>query len=85
MVEKGCDEEYAKRESEKFWNFYESKNWKVGKEKMSVWKSACTNWIKNNADRNTNQKGKPSKIDNIRQSSETTQEVDYNKVYTDGK
>jgi hypothetical protein len=84
MVEKGCDYDYAKRESEKFWNFYESKNWKVGKEKMSVWKSACTNWIKNNNTSALGSKNKPSKIDNIRQSSDETQEVDYNKVY-DGK
>lgn len=83
MIEKGCTNDYAKRESEKFWNFYESKNWKVGKEKMSVWKSACSNWIKNNQ-QNQSKSTKTTKIDNIRQSAEQTSEIDYNKVY-DGK
>jgi len=86
MLEKNCTSVYAIRESEKFWNFYESKNWKVGKEKMSVWKSACSNWIKNNTANTSGVKNnKPSKIDNIRQSSENTDTVDYNKIYSDEK
>ena len=36
-------------EAENFWHFYESKNWMVGKNKMSVWKSALTRWIKNSS------------------------------------
>lgn len=31
-------------EAEKFWNFYESNGWKVGKNKMKSWKSAATGW-----------------------------------------
>lgn len=34
--------------AEDFVLFYESKNWMVGKTKMSNWKSAATRWVKNN-------------------------------------
>lgn len=37
--------EFCKNEAEKYWNFYESKNWYVGKNKMKKWKAAATNWI----------------------------------------
>ena len=37
-------------ESEKFWNFYESKGWMVGKNKMKKWHSSASNW--NKRDRN---------------------------------
>lgn len=33
---------------EHFYDFYESKNWMVGKNKMKCWKSATNNWIRNN-------------------------------------
>lgn len=32
-------------EANKFFNFYESKNWYVGKNKMVKWKSAASGWI----------------------------------------
>lgn len=35
-----------KVEAEKFWNYYDSNGWKVGKNKMKNWKSAATGWIK---------------------------------------
>lgn len=35
----------AKLEAEKFVNFYESKNWYVGKNKMKSWKGAAANWM----------------------------------------
>lgn len=35
-----------KIEAEKFWNYYESNGWKVGKNKMKNWKSAASGWIK---------------------------------------
>jgi hypothetical protein len=40
----------AKHEAEKFWNFYESKGWMVGKNKMKNWHSAAANWM---SDKNT--------------------------------
>ena len=30
--------------AESFWNFYESKGWMVGKNKMKSWKSAVATW-----------------------------------------
>lgn len=35
-------------EAEKFWNFYDSKNWMVGKNKMKKWQSAASGWITRN-------------------------------------
>ena len=32
-------------EAQKFYNFYESKNWMIGKNKMGCWESACSNWL----------------------------------------
>lgn len=49
-------------ESKTFFDFYESKNWMVGKNKMSNWKSAISGWInrsKNNFKNNSNGKSNP--------------------------
>lgn len=35
----------AKKEAEKFKNYYESNGWMVGKNKMKKWKAAISNWI----------------------------------------
>lgn len=35
-------------DAERFCNFYESKNWMVGKNKMQKWKAAVANWDKSN-------------------------------------
>lgn len=35
---------YQNVNAEKFWNFYDSKGWMVGKNKMKRWKSALANW-----------------------------------------
>ena len=43
--EKGKEKSFAKKESEKMFNFYESKGWLVGKAKMKNWKAAASNWI----------------------------------------
>ena len=47
-------------EPEKFIDFYESKNWYVGKNKMKDWKAAVRNWLSN---------AKPPKQDIMQQSS----------------
>lgn len=44
MVEK-LDDFTAMGEADKFINFYESNNWKVGKNKMKNWKAAAAGWI----------------------------------------
>ncbi|WP_127846177.1 Lin1244/Lin1753 domain-containing protein [Psychroflexus aestuariivivens] len=62
LLEKKLHPSLAKKESEKFWHFYDSKNWMVGKNKMKKWKSAVSGWInrmsdfkssKSNQDENT--------------------------------
>ena len=40
-------------EAEKFFNFYESKNWMVGKNKMKNWHSSASGWILRNKTNNT--------------------------------
>jgi hypothetical protein len=35
-------------DAEQFYNFYESKNWMIGKNKMSSWKAAVATWEKRN-------------------------------------
>lgn len=35
-------------EGEKFFNYYESNGWKVGKNPMKNWKAAAANWMKGN-------------------------------------
>jgi hypothetical protein len=70
----------AKVEAERFWNWFESNGWKVGKNPMKVWKGAVNTWIINWYDRN-NITSKPTKMDNIRESSESLEGVDWNKVY----
>jgi hypothetical protein len=44
----------GKIEAEKFYNYYESNGWKVGKNPMKNWKAAANNWITNS---NTYAKG----------------------------
>jgi len=44
----------ARDEPEKFYNFYESKNWMVGKNKMKCWKSAARNWMLDKLTKQTN-------------------------------
>jgi hypothetical protein len=34
-------------QAERFWNYYESKGWKVGGSPMKDWKAAARNWLKN--------------------------------------
>lgn len=70
----------AQVEAERFWNWFESNGWKVGKNPMKVWKGAVNTWIINWYDRN-NIKSKATKMDNIRESSESLDGVDWNKVY----
>jgi len=45
MLEKTGDENFARRESEKFLNYYESNGWKVGRNKMKSWPHAVGGWI----------------------------------------
>ena len=51
MTERGFSN---KSEAEKFFDYYSSKGWVVGKSKMKDWKAAVRNWLKNNFSNNTN-------------------------------
>ena len=67
-----------KSEGERFFNYFESNGWKVGKNPMQKWKSSVDNWIKNYNDRNNIKK---SKIDTIKEAHEDLDKVDWDKVY----
>lgn len=41
-----CRERNKSVDAERFWNFYESKGWKVGKNPMKDWRAAVCNWAK---------------------------------------
>lgn len=43
-VKKYCQERKNSVDAERFWNFYESKGWMVGKTKMKDWKAAVRTW-----------------------------------------
>lgn len=61
-----CIEQSKRIDPVKFYNFYESKNWYVGKNKMSNWKAAIASW-----ERNT--KGERTEIVSGNHASEKTQ------------
>ena len=45
-----CDERKNTVDPEAFWNFYESKGWKVGNQPMKKWQSAIITWEKKDKD-----------------------------------
>ena len=61
-VENYCKERNNNIEAEAFWDFYESKDWFVGKSKMKCWKSAVRNWERGDKKKQSNTKG-ISKLD----------------------
>jgi hypothetical protein len=66
MLENGMSNQKIRDELvHKFWNFYESKGWKVGKNPMVNWKSSAANFMASNTNNSngkvytTNIGGKP--------------------------
>ena len=58
-----CTEQGFNIDPNTFIDFYESKNWMVGANKMKDWKAACRNWnrrAKDNPNRNTDSRPKTS-------------------------
>ena len=51
-----CLERNNNIDPEQFYHFYESKDWKIGKEKMKSWKSCIITWEKRNAKKQTDSK-----------------------------
>jgi len=52
-IEKYCREKNKSVDAEQFWNFYESKGWYVGKNKMKSWHSAVGLWHSRNNPKET--------------------------------
>jgi hypothetical protein len=50
MLTKGLEFEQAREQSERFYNYYESNGWKVGKNKMANWKASASGWLSRNKD-----------------------------------
>ena len=73
--------EFAKIESDKFVNFYDSKGWKVGKTPMVSWKSSVANWMKGYYERNKIQTTKISKLEKIQKSHQTLENTDWEEHY----
>ena len=46
FFEKTKDRTFSHETAVKWWNFYNSKGWFVGKNKMKSWKSAIVTWLK---------------------------------------
>lgn len=51
QVKTYCEEKNKSVDPEKFWHFYESKGWLVGKAPMKNWHSAIATWEKNGDDK----------------------------------
>lgn len=83
MVEKEFP--FAKMESDKFINFFESKGWKVGKNPMVSWRSAVSNWINYYYERNKINTPKKSKLEVIQESHASNEDIDWNKFYKENK
>ena len=79
MVEK--EFEFAKDESKLFYNFYESKGWKVGKNPMVIWKSSVATWMINYYKRNKIETSKISRLEKIQQSHASFEEINWDEVY----
>ena len=58
------------KEAEKFESFYSSKNWYVGKNKMTDWKMAISGWIARSEKPNGNLNGQKKILTPITESSD---------------
>jgi len=67
MVEAYAKSKETNIDGEEFCFFYESKNWMVGKNKMTNWKSSAMGWAKRD-EKKTN--GEPSPSQNYRKMSQ---------------
>jgi len=66
FVEQGLSFGDAGNEADKYCDFYASKNWHVGKNKMKDWKSACRNWKRRMQENETSKRDhNPSASDRI--------------------
>jgi len=64
-IEEYCKERKNNVDSEKFYNYYESKGWLVGKSPMKNWKAAVRTWEKNSFDAKPQVTAKKGKYGNL--------------------
>lgn len=69
-IKEYCAQNDLKIDCERFYDYYESNDWHVGKNKMKSWKATARNWNRNNYSNNKNASNSPIHTDN-------------NKVYDD--
>lgn len=62
QLKKYIEEKKYSFDAENFWNFYESKGWKVGSSKMKSWKAACATWEKRSVQNHGRDKPNPIPI-----------------------
>ena len=65
-VQDYCNERANGISAEKFFNFYQSKGWKVGKNKMECWKSCVITWEVGDRAKQYAANATPAKTDSIR-------------------
>ena len=58
-----CMERGNDVDPERFVNFYESKGWMVGKNKMKDWRAAVRNWERNGASKSATKKSQQGRLD----------------------
>lgn len=71
-VKEYCSQNDLRIDCERFYDYYESNDWHVGKNKMKDWKATARNWNRNNHSNSNNKKAANSTI------------TDNKKVYEDG-
>ena len=69
-IKEYCGQNDLRIDCERFYDYYESNDWHVGKNKMKSWKATARNWNRNNYSNNKNASNSPIYTDN-------------NKVYDD--
>lgn len=56
-IEQYCKDRGNNVDAEKFYNFYQSKGWMVGKNKMKDWKAAVRTWEKEDKSKKQSHEG----------------------------
>lgn len=70
-----CSEKKLNVDCEKFFNYYESKGWVVGKAPMKSWKAALANWSKNTFGNTSTKQELPSWYGQYQENSKNNEEV----------
>jgi len=79
-VERYATEKGLRIDADKFCDFYESKGWMVGKNKMKDWKAAVRGWCSRNSDGGV-KVGRSDKVQASQGFSTERKNVDYNKLF----